>query len=191
MSEVAEGPGWWIRIGWQVVPARDASEWNAAPAARSKSCYGHERRTSEWLRHCVVGVLTDHLSHSACAGHHLWCHRSTPYPKSRGTQSGDGFALASLIIGLVELIISLVVVTIVAVLIASGSFSGLGQHDLAISGASGYSTNSGESGRPLAEGIRGGVRGSDRVPGELGVCQYSNMISFDRRSRGLDRSGST
>ena len=72
--------------------------------------------------------------------------------ESKGGETGDGLALAGLIIGIVELAISLVVVIVVVVLIANGSFSELGQHELAIGGAPGYTTTTGESGRPLAEG---------------------------------------
>jgi hypothetical protein len=72
--------------------------------------------------------------------------------ESQGTQTGDGLALAGLIIGIVELAVSVVIITIVIVLIADGSISRLGQHDLAISGAPGYTTTTGETGLPLAEG---------------------------------------
>jgi hypothetical protein len=72
--------------------------------------------------------------------------------ESSGGQSGEGLALAGLVIGIVELAISLVFVAFVIVLIANGSFSGLGPRQLAISGAPGYMTTTGESGRSLAEG---------------------------------------
>lgn len=72
--------------------------------------------------------------------------------ESKGGQSGDGLALAGLVIGIVELVLSAVVVTLVVVLIANGSLSGFGQRELAISGAPDYTTTTGESGRALAEG---------------------------------------
>jgi hypothetical protein len=72
--------------------------------------------------------------------------------ESHGTQGGEGLALAGLIIGIVELGLSLVIIAVVVVLIANGSISRFEQRQLAISGAPGYTTTTGEQGLPLAEG---------------------------------------
>jgi Domain of unknown function (DUF4190) len=72
--------------------------------------------------------------------------------ESRGTQTGDGLALAGLIIGIVGLSLSLVFGAVAIVLIANGSLSRLDQRELAISGAPHYTTATGETGLPLAEG---------------------------------------
>jgi hypothetical protein len=72
--------------------------------------------------------------------------------ESRGAQGGDGLALAGVIVGIVQLVLSVAVITLIIVLIANGTFTRLVQGDVAINGAPGYTTTTGEYGRPLAEG---------------------------------------
>ena len=152
MSDVAQGPGWWIASDGKWYPPEMHPSRMPPPQPGAIPVMGTSAvRTNGFAIASLVLSLTIFLIGPVLAIIFGVIARRQ-IRESRGTQSGDGLALAGLIIGIVELVISLVVVTIVAVLIASGSFSGLGQRDLAISGAPGYSTTSGESGRPLAEG---------------------------------------
>lgn len=72
--------------------------------------------------------------------------------ESGGTQGGEKLAKAGLIIGIVELSISMLVIVAVVALIAIGTFSNTFGQALGIAGAPGYTTVTGPAGLPLAEG---------------------------------------
>jgi len=72
--------------------------------------------------------------------------------QSAGLESGDGLALAGMIIGIVGLVVSVVAVGIFASLVATGSFPSAQAQSTAIAGAPGYWTTTGPVGLPFEEG---------------------------------------
>src|ERR1700733_12097238 len=72
--------------------------------------------------------------------------------ESGGSESGDGLALAGMIIGIVELVLSLLVVGILVGLIGSRSLSKPQDLITAIAGAPGYWTSTGPVGLPFPVG---------------------------------------
>jgi hypothetical protein len=151
MADVSQGPGWWIASDgkWyppELHPSRmPPSQWGppqivpSAPRTNGLAVASLVLSLTVFLIGPILAIIFGVVARRQIR-------------ESKGGQTGDGLALAGLIIGIVELAISVVVIIFVVVLIANGSFSELGQHDLAISGAPGYATTTGESGRPLAEG---------------------------------------
>ena len=72
--------------------------------------------------------------------------------ESGGLESGDGLAVAGIIIGIVGLVMSVIVVGTFAGLIATGSFARAEAQSTAIAGAPGYWTATGPVGLPFQEG---------------------------------------
>jgi hypothetical protein len=152
MADDAQGPGWWIASdGKWYPPELHPSRMPPPPWGANPQNSGATPRTNGLAIASLVLSLTVFLIGPILAIIFGAIARRQ-IRESKGGQSGDGLALAGLIIGIVELVVSLVVVAFVVVLIANGSISGLGQRELAISGAPGFTTTTGESGRTLAEG---------------------------------------
>jgi len=137
-------------IRWEVVPARTAPEppppWGQIPYTPASS----PRTNGLAIASLVLSLTIFFVGPILAIIFGIVARRQIR--ESSGTQSGDGLALAGLIIGVVELALSLVVIAIVSVLFAHGSLSHLGQQEVAISGAPGYSTFTGERGLPLDQG---------------------------------------
>jgi Domain of unknown function (DUF4190) len=152
MADVAQGPGWWIASDGQWYPPElhpsrmPPPQWGAPPQVIESTPRTNGLAIASLVLSLTVFLIGPVLAiiFGAIARRQI--------RESRGGQSGDGLALAGLIVGIVELAISLVVVALVIVLAANGSFSRLGQRELSISGAPGYTTTTGDSGRTLADG---------------------------------------
>lgn len=151
MADVSQGPGWWVASDgkWyppELHPSRMPPPQWGAPQAVASATRTNGLAVASLVLSLTVFLIGPILSiiFGVIARRQI--------RESNGGQSGDGLALAGLIIGTVELAISIVMIVLVVVLVANGSFSELGKHDLAIGGAHGYMTTTGESGRPLAEG---------------------------------------
>jgi hypothetical protein len=152
MAEVSRGPGWWIASDGKWYPPELHPNRMPPPqfGANPQTVASATRTNGLAIASLVLSLTVFLIGPILAIIFGVIARRQIR--ESKGGETGDGLALAGLIIGIVELAISLVVVIVVVALIANGSFSDLGQHELAIGGAPGYTTTTGESGRPLAEG---------------------------------------
>jgi hypothetical protein len=150
MSETSQGPGWWQASDgkWYAPELRPSPPppWGQIPYTPPSS----PRTNGLAIASLVLSLTIFFVGPILAIIFGIIARRQIR--ESSGAQGGDGLALAGLIIGVVELALSLVVIAIVAVLIANGSFSHLGQQEVTISGAPGYSTFTGEHGLPLDQG---------------------------------------
>lgn len=150
MSDTSQGPGWWQASDRKWYPPElhpsQSPPWGQGPYAPASS----PRTNGLAVASLVLSLTLFFIGPILAIIFGVVARRQIR--ESRGSQTGDGLALAGLIIGIVQLALSLVVIAVFVVLIANGFFSGLGQREQAISGAPGYSTYTGEHGLPLAEG---------------------------------------
>jgi hypothetical protein len=151
MADIDQKAGWWVASdgAWyppELHPSRRSPQWGEGPKGPTSS----PRTNGFAIASLVLSLTVFFIGPILAIIFGVIARRQIR--ESRGTQGGDGLALAGLIIGIVALSLSLVIGTVVIVLIANGSVSRIGQHELAISGAPGYTTTTGETGLPLASG---------------------------------------
>jgi large-conductance mechanosensitive channel len=155
MADDAQGPGWWIASdGKWYPPELHPSRMPPPPWGANPQNSGATPRTNGLAIASLVLSLTVFLVGPILAIIFGAIARRQ-IRESKGGQSGDGLALAGLIIGIVELVVSLVVVAFVVVLIANGSISGLGQRELAISARPASRPPPGSRGGPWLREVRG------------------------------------
>ena len=147
MSDVSQGQGWWLASDGKWYPP-ESSPYSFPPPRPA--------RTNGLAIASLVLSLTVFLIGPILAII-FGVRARRQIRESGGFESGDGLALAGMIIGIVELVISLAVVGIFVALIGSGSLSKLHDQSTAIAGAPGYWTTTGPVGLPFPEGRPWGV----------------------------------
>ena len=150
MSNTSQGPGWWQASDLKWYPPElhpsQTPPWGQGPYGPARS----PRTNGLAIASLILSLTVFFFGAILAIIFGVIARRQIR--ESSGTQGGDGLALAGLIIGIVQLALSVGVVVLVAVLIANGSLPHLGQQEVAISGAPGYATWVGEHGLPMAEG---------------------------------------
>jgi hypothetical protein len=142
MSDLSQGQGWWLASDGKWYPP-ESRPYSSPPPRPS--------RTNGLAIASLVLSLTVFLIGPILAII-FGARARRQIRESEGLESGDGLALAGMIIGIVELVLSLVVVSIFVALIGTGSLSKLQDHSTAIGGAPGYWTTTGPVGLAFPEG---------------------------------------
>ncbi len=142
MSDVSHGQGWWLASDGKWYPP-ESSPYSFPPTRPA--------RTNGLAIASLVLSLTVFLIGPILAII-FGVRARRQIRESGGLESGDGLALAGMIIGIVELVLSLVVVSIFVALIGTGSLPKLQDQSTSIAGAPGYWTTTGPVGLPFPEG---------------------------------------
>jgi hypothetical protein len=150
VSEASAGGGWWLASDGKWYPPESHPAYPRPSAAYPFPPPSPPQTNSFAIASLVLSLTVFLIGPILAIVFGVRARRQIR--ESGGLESGDGLALAGMIIGIVELVLSVIAVGIFAGLIATGSFSKVWPQPTTIAGAPGYWTTTGPVGLPFEEG---------------------------------------
>jgi hypothetical protein len=150
VTESSQGPGWWLASDGKWYPPE--SRYLSPPYPGS---YPPQRTNGLAIASLILSLTVFLVGPILAIIFGLKSRRQIR--DSAGFESGEGLATAGIVIGIVQLVLSLVLVSVFGVLIGTGFFARIRNQSTDIAGAPGYWTTTGPVGLPFEEGRPWGV----------------------------------